>query len=170
MPMWYRPAYNLTESEIRYAMKNSASNGEAAQFLHISLNCYRNYAKKYFDAESGKSLWDLHKNQGKRHHKKPSKNLATIENIFAGMYPNYSIPKLQERLIREGYFEEKCAMCGFCERRISDYSVPLLLTWKDGNRKNHARENLEFLCYNHYHLYCGDMNRKPFIIIKDKNV
>ena len=170
MAYWYRPAYNLTETEIRYAIKNTQSNREAAAFLHISVATYKRYAEKYFDAATGKNLFQLHKNQAGWKKTKPSKQLATIENIFAGMYPNYSIPKLQERLLREGYFEEKCAHCGFCERRISDYTVPLLLTWKDGNRKNHAKENLEFVCYNHYHCYYGDMNRKPFIIIKDKNV
>lgn len=170
MGFWYRPAYNLTEKEVRYAMANSKSNRDAAAFLHMSLPAYKRYAEKYFDVESGKSLYELHKNKSGKAQSKRSPLLATIEDIFEGKYPNYNLVKLQERLIREGYFEEKCAMCGFCERRISDYSVPLLLTWKDGNRRNHSRENLEFVCYNHYHLYYGDMRRKPFIIVKDKDV
>ena len=30
-----------------------------------------------------------------------------------------------------------CDECGFEERRVVDYSVPLLLDWKDGDRTNH---------------------------------
>lgn len=163
---WYKPAYNLTEKEIRYAMKNTNSNAEAAAFLHISIPIWKKYAEMYFDPESGKSLYQLHKNQGAKFGKKPSIKLATMEDIFAGKHPKYNVHKLKARLIMEGILEERCAICGFEERRISDYTVPLVLTWKNGDKRDHSRENLEFVCYNHYHLYYGDMGQKAYIIVK----
>jgi hypothetical protein len=35
--------------------------------------------------------------------------------------------------------------------------VPLVLNFKDGNKKNWTLENLELLCYNHYFLYVGNI-------------
>ena len=65
--------------------------------------------------------------------------------------------KIKYRLIAEGYLEEKCAMCGFQERRVLDYKIPLLLHFKDNNKQNYKLENIEFLCYNHYFLNVGDV-------------
>ena len=58
-----RTPLNLTEAQIRYAMKNSKSNSGGARFLNISLTTYEKYSKMYIDESTGKSLWDLHKNQ-----------------------------------------------------------------------------------------------------------
>lgn len=167
MAFWHKPAYNLTESEVRYAMKNSNSNLTAAAFLHISVETWRRYASMYFDPESGKNLYELHKSNrtNKFSKRRQSRKLATLEDIFAGRYPNYLASKLKERLIQEAVFEESCALCGFKERRVSDYTVPLVLTWKNGNKLDHSKENLEFVCYNCYHLYYGDMKQKGYIIV-----
>ena len=35
--------------------------------------------------------------------------------------------------------------------------MPLLLHFKDGNKKNYRGENIELLCYNHYFLTVGDI-------------
>ena len=163
---WYKPAYHLTEKEIRYAMRSTNSNREAAAFLHINPLTYKKYASMYFDPDSGKNLYQLHKNQGANFSTKPSVQLATLESIFNGEHPKYPVKKLHARLISEGAMEERCHICGFNERRISDYSVPLVLTWKNGNKKDHSRDNLEMVCYNCYHLNYGDMKQKPYIIIQ----
>lgn len=163
---WYKPAYHLTEKEIRYAMRSTNSNREAAAFLHINPLTYKKYASMYFDPETGKNLYQLHKNQGANFSTKPSVQLATLESIFNGEHPKYPVKKLHARLISEGAMEERCHICGFDERRISDYSVPLVLTWKNGNKKDHSRDNLEMVCYNCYHLNYGDMKQKPYIIIQ----
>lgn len=166
---YYKAAYNLTEKEVRYAMSMTQSNRDAAAYLHIGYEVYKRYASMYFDHDSGKTLFEMHKNQKGGKMKKPSHRLATLEDIFEGKYPKYSVPKLKERLIREGYLDERCSICGYDERRISDYSVPLVLTWKNGNKRDHSRDNLELVCYNHYHVYYGDMKQRPYIIIKNVN-
>jgi hypothetical protein len=60
------------------------------------------------------------------------------------------------RGIAEGYLKDECYMCGFNERRITDYKTPTLLHFKDNNKSNYLKDNLEVLCYNCYFLYVAD--------------
>ena len=54
--------------------------------------------------------------------------------------------------------EEKCASCGFEERRITDYRVPLKIDFLDGDTTNHKLDNIQMLCYNCYFLQVGNLN------------
>ena len=40
---------------------------------------------------------------------------------------------------------------------MNDYKIPLLLNFKDKNKNNYRKENIELLCYNHYYLQIGDI-------------
>jgi len=60
-------------------------------------------------------------------------------------------------MIAEGFLKECCSVCGFNERRVLDYKMPLLLHFKDNNRKNYRPENLQLVCYNCYYLNIGDI-------------
>jgi hypothetical protein len=165
MPRWKKAAYNLTEAEIRYAMANSNSNNQAAAFLHVTFSAYKKYAQLYYDHDSGKTLYDLHKNrQGKNIPKRKYRKFgASIDDILLGKHPGYSVKKLKERLIDEAIFEDKCMICGFCEQRITDYKSPTNLVFKDSNPRNHLKENLEIVCYNCFFLYYGDLSTKSFL-------
>ena len=57
-----KAAMNIAETEIRYAMEHTKSNSEAARFLKVSFNTYKKYSKMYIDRETGKTLFELHKN------------------------------------------------------------------------------------------------------------
>ena len=155
-----RPPMNRSESEIRYAMENTKSCLEASRFLKVSYETYKKYASMYIDSATGKTLFELHKNQVGKGVPKPQKARLLgrygLLEILDGKYPNYSRHKLRPRLLRNGIFEEKCECCGFEERRVTDYTVPLLLDWIDGDPTNHRRENLRFLCYNCYYLNVGN--------------
>jgi len=155
-----RPAMNISESEIRYAMENTRSCAEAARFLKVSYETFRKYAKLYKDSKSGKTLFELHKNANGKGIPKPQRERLRghygIEDILEGKYPKYNRHRLKSRLLRSGLIEEKCECCGFNERRVTDYTVPLLLDWIDGDFTNHKRENLRFLCYNCYYLIVGN--------------
>ena len=70
---------------------------------------------------------------------------------------NYSPKELKERLLHESLIAEECACCEFNERRVVDYKVPLILNFKDNNKKNWKLENLELLCYNCYFLNIGNV-------------
>ena len=67
---------------------------------------------------------------------------------------------IKKRMIDEGYLKEECAICGYHERRLSDYKMPLLIHFKD-NRKNHYNlGNIRFLCYNCYFCNVSDVIKK----------
>ncbi len=159
MPLWKTKALNLTEREVRYAMRNSKSNAGAARFIGCALKTYKKYATLYVDEPSGLTLWDLHWNQQGRGLKKhmARDQRASLEDIFAGKHPNYDRRKLAARLIDELIVPEECDICGFSERRITDYKVPLALVWKDGDKHNHSKDNLQFICYNCYFLTYDDV-------------
>jgi hypothetical protein len=70
---------------------------------------------------------------------------------------SFSPTKVKKRLFEEGYLQEECTLCGFNERRITDYKIPLLLNFKDKNTKNYRLDNLQVLCYNHYFLTVADV-------------
>ena len=51
----------------------------------------------------------------------------------------------------------ECYKCGFHERRASDTKQPFLLNFKDKNKNNWNKDNLEILCYNCYFIYIDDV-------------
>ena len=158
-----RTPLNLTEAQIRYAMKNSKSNSGAARFLNVSLTTYEKYARRYIDEESGKDLWDLQKNQrGKGVNKQynVTKGKFALKDILEGKYPKYSVHQLKNILINNADkvdFKTCCHNCGYEEKRITDDKIPLILDHIDDDWTNHLRENIRFLCYNCFHNLKGNL-------------
>ena len=151
----------LSKDMILRVMKHTKSNMSAARFLGCSYPHYKQYAKLYKN-EEGKTLFEAHLNrQGKgiSKHLYKKKDLAPIHDILEGRVDvsNYNPRELKDRLIHEGLLAEECSSCGFNERRVVDYKVPLILNFKDGNKKNWKLENLELLCYNCYFLKVGNV-------------
>jgi len=157
-----RPRKVLTKEQILGAMKNTNSNRAASRYLHVSFDHYKKYAKLFKDEESGKTLWEVHKNQAGKGISKffgTARGEPVLDQILSGEVPHYQFnpKKLKARIIFEGKLEEKCYECGFSEKRVLDYKVPLILHFKDGNKHNYLLDNLQFLCYNCYFLYIGDV-------------
>ena len=153
-----RPSKILKKEDIQRAMKMTRSNRAAARYLHVSFTHYKKYAKMYTDEESGSTLYELHKNQAGKGIPKFLSNGGKeppIIDLIEGRVPveHFDPQKIKQRLIFEALIEEKCAYCGFSERRVLDTKVPLVLNHKDGNKKNWNLDNIEFLCYNHAFLY-----------------
>jgi hypothetical protein len=151
----------LAKSDIERAMAMTKSNRAGARYLHVSYIHYKKYAKNYTD-ENNITLFDKHKNQSGKGIAKFLSNRGkepALKDIIEGRVPidSYTPEKLKNRLIQESYLQECCAKCQFAERRVVDYKVPLVLNFKDGNKKNWTLENLELLCYNHYFLYVGNI-------------
>lgn len=150
----------LLKSDIERAMSMTKSNRAAARYLHCSYIHYKKWAKNY--SEDGVTLFDKHKNQSGKGIAKfltnKGKEPALID-VIEGRVPidSYTPEKLKNRLIQESYIQECCSKCQFAERRVVDYKVPLILNFKDGNKKNWSLDNLELLCYNHYFLYVGNI-------------
>lgn len=171
MPLWYRPAYHFTESELRYGMESCRNLVEMSAFFKVGRTTIRNYMMQYYDHAAGMNLYDLFKKQIRERTKTRDKSQrkrqispknAPIEDIFAGKHPKYNPDKFQNRLILEGYLVEQCNICGFNSRRVTDYKIPLKLAWKNKDIQDHRLENLELVCYNCYYLYYGDILTKRY--------
>ena len=153
------PSKILTKEDILRAQKMTRSNMAAARYLHVSYNHYKKYAKM-FKNDEGVNLLEVHKNQeGKGIPKFALKGRDRIPlmDLLEGRVPieHFDAKDIKVRIILEGLIEEKCSKCGFSERRIKDTKVPVILNFKDGDKKNWHLDNLEFLCYNCSFLYAA---------------
>jgi len=145
----------LSKEQIVAAQGKTKSNMGAARYLHVSYTHYKKYAKMY-------KLFESHKNQsGKgipKFLKNSGKEPALLDIVEGRVDASHFTPqKLKYRLIEEGYLLEECSICSFKERRVLDYKMPLLLHFKDNNKSNYTRDNIELLCYNHYFCMVGDV-------------
>ena len=153
------PSKILTKEDILRAQKMTRSNMAAARYLHCSYNHYKKYAKMYKNDE-GVTLLEAHKNQEGKGIPKfalKGKDRIPLMDLLEGRVPieHFDAKDIKVRLILEGLIEEKCSKCNFSERRIKDTKVPVILNFKDGNKKNWHLDNLEFLCYNCSFLYAA---------------
>ena len=151
----------LTKEQILAAMAKTKSNAAAARYLNCSYVHYKKWAKVY-ESDTHDNLFEQHKNQsgiGIPKFLRVGKKEPALLDIIEGRAnaASFTPDKIKYRLITEGYLEERCAMCGFEERRVLDYKMPLLLNFKDNNKKNYKLDNIELLCYNHYFLNVGDI-------------
>ena len=143
----------LLESEIRGIQKKARSAAEAARLLGVSYNTYKKYAREYKVFEDLKNPSGI----GIRKGTQTSGGFHSLDDVLNGKYPNYPVWKLKKRLLLNSYMEEKCNNCGFCERRVTDHRVPLILDFLDGNRKNFTYDNLRMLCFNCSFLINGNL-------------
>jgi len=147
-----RSKFPLLKKDIEEANASTKSCSQAADHLGVAYNTYKKYAKMYglFEEQknpSGKGIrtgYNLHKGK------------YALDDILEGKYPEYDPLKLKKRLIKNGYREEKCEICGFDEERITDGKVPLYLNHKNGDQSDHRAENIELICWNCAHQVVGD--------------
>jgi hypothetical protein len=163
----------LSKEDILRAMKVTLSNKAAARYLHVSYIHYKRFAQNFTDETTGRTLFEMHKNQSGKGIPKFITNRGkepALLDVIEGRVPieSYTPEKLKRRLLQEGYLYEYCNKCNFSERRVIDYKIPLLLNFKDGNKKNWNIDNVELLCYNCYFLYVGDVfNTRQLDAIED---
>ena len=151
----------LTKEQIVAATNKTLSNRAAARYLNVSYQHFKKWAKLYQN-DKGETLFDAHKNQsGKgipKFLKGQGKEPALLDIIEGRIdASSFSPEKIKYRLITEGHLLEECSNCGFKERRVVDYKIPLILHFKDKNKQNYRKENIELLCYNCYFLTIGDI-------------
>jgi hypothetical protein len=151
----------LGKEDIIRAMNMTKSNRAAARYLGCSYIHYKRYAKMYKD-ENNVDLFTKHKNQSGKGIPKflnNSKKEPKLLDILEGRVDinHFKPEKIKNRLIKEGYLKEECYICGFHERRVNDYKIPLLLDFIDKNKKNYQNGNARLLCYNCYYLNVGDL-------------
>ena len=138
-----RGARPLLESEIKEAQEHATNAAACARYLGVGYNCYKKWATVYgifkinpWGKGDRKQYWA------------PDKGKYPLNQILDGKFPDYPIYRLKDLLMRSGIKKPVCENCSFSERRITDNKMPLLISFKDGNEKNHLLENIEILCYN----------------------
>jgi len=157
---------DFTKSQILNAMEKTKSVRAAARYLNCSYWHLKDWMKRYKDEETGKTLFELHKNQSGKgipkfvtnntYYKNSEPDLKAILN--GEIDPSsFNQDKLKYRMIESGFILEECSMCGFHERRQIDHKIPLLLHFKDGNSSHWANGNVSLVCYNCFFLYIGQV-------------
>jgi hypothetical protein len=158
---WWHKGLQLTEEQIREAMANTRSNKEAARWLGITDITYKKYSKAYIDQETGKTLFELHKNPSGKGMPKNWAGGVWKKNLDDMLIENQPINskkilRLKDLIMKDGRLGYKCSACGYCEKRLTDMKVPLLLNFKNGKKSDWRIENLQWLCYNCYFLFIGN--------------
>jgi len=139
----------LMQHEVQEALDKCTSARKAAKRLGVCYPTFKKYAKLYgVHRTPGWPIMkksDLEKGRGPID---PQKGRYPLNDIIQGMYPEFPVHRLKDKLIRSGTKKPECEQCGYSERRITDGKLPLLLNFEDGNNKNHKLENMRLLCFN----------------------
>jgi len=168
-------AKHLSKDQVVLAMSKTKSVRAAARYLNVSYIHMKKWMK-FYKNEDGITLFEAHKNQSGKGIPKflsnngtRKKDPALLDVIEGRIDPAHFNPqKIKYRLIEEGYLKEECSNCGFHERRVSDYKIPLILHFKDNNKQHYRLENMEMLCYNCYFLMIGNVfNNKQIEGLED---
>lgn len=155
----------FTKSQIETAMRYTKSIRAAAKYLGCSYQHLKPFMKalRVDDSDpNSPTLFEIHKNQNGKGipkflpNKRKEPNVKNIILTGTG-WESFTPEKIKVRLVAEGYLKDECYTCGFNERRVTDYKIPLLLNFKDNNKCNYLLDNLEQLCYNCYYLYIGEV-------------
>lgn len=120
--------------------KESNSMAEASRKLEIHFNTFKRYAEKFGCYNPNQSHKGVKIGM-------TSKRILT-EDIINGKYPDFQTYKLKLRLLREGYKEDRCEICGWDMKRDGDEFTPYELHHIDGNSRNHMFDNLILICPN----------------------
>jgi hypothetical protein len=153
----------ISKEDCLRAMRHTKSVRAAARYLNCSYQHLKPIMKMYEATEDRfDNLFEQHKNQQGKGIPKflgNGKKLPPLIEIIEGRVDpsSFNPDKIKYKLLTEGYLKEECNKCGFNERRVADYKMPLLLHFKNGNKKHYVLDNLEMLCYNCYFLHIADV-------------
>ena len=148
-------ALPILKSDIEIAQANTVSAAQAARYLNISYNTYKKHAKLHGIWKTNNPSVGIKRVNRGRFHKQEEK----LKEIIEGKRPlKYSLYRFTGLLMKYGFLREECYRCGYNEQRITDQRVPLILHFRDDNKKNLKIENLEMVCFCCYHNQIGDLN------------
>jgi len=155
----------FSKTQIETAMRYTKSVRAAARYLGCSYQHLKPIMKNYRVDEldpNSPTLFEAHLNpHGKGIAKRlPNKRKEpVVKTIFTEGtgWESFTPERIKIRGVAEGYLKDECYRCEFNERRVTDYKIPLLLNFKNGNKCDYLLDNLELLCYNCYFLNVGEV-------------
>ena len=130
----------INKEEFIKICQESETMAIAARKLNMHFNTFKRYAIKFGCYSTNQSHKGIKTG--------PRADRIKTEDILAGLYPDYQTYKLKKRLIREGYLEDKCYICGWCSKPEGAEFTTCELHHKDGDSRNHRLENLGLICPN----------------------
>lgn len=135
---------NFTDEEFVKIVSECQTMALAAKKLGMAYSSFIRRAKKLNCYKPNQSKKGVKSNEvyGYR------KNRIPTEDILAGKHPEIATYKLKLRLLREGYFEDKCSICGWHEKPEGHEFSPCELDHINGIPTDHRLENLRILCPN----------------------
>jgi len=131
---------NFSDEEFVEITNNCLTMAGAAKKLGMAYTSFIRRAKKlgcYNPNPSGKGL-----------KKAKYKTKYPLDEILAGKHPEYNTYKLHLRLLKEGYFEDKCSICGWDKKPEGMNHTPCELDHINGIPTDHRLENLRLICPN----------------------
>jgi len=154
-----------TKQDILRAMAHTKSIRAASNYLGCTYQHVKPYFKLYRvddNDPNSPTLFEKHlnqKGQGISKYLPRKKKESSIQLILEGGdgWQSFTPEKIKNKAIKEGFLKECCDKCGYNERRVIDYKVPLLLNFRNSNKCDYRGQNLQLLCYNCYFLYTGDV-------------
>ena len=138
-----RPAKNYTYNQINHAIQSTQSMRMASEYLNISYDTFKKWAKIH-------KLWNpLPSPKGIKKRNSVKLSPHSLSKILSGENPSpYRETVLLKKVFQEGYLEQKCSNCGYDCSYVTDGMWPLVLDFLDLNHKNTKIENLRVLCIN----------------------
>jgi Zn finger protein HypA/HybF involved in hydrogenase expression len=124
-----------TEEEVKQAVLSSESMSEAADKLSLAFSTFKRLAIYY----------NLYKPTPNQAGKGTTKVKKQLNDVFTGKQ-HMVTTQLKVRLVREGYKEYKCEICGIDE--WNGEKIGLELDHISGVRSDNSLNNLRLLCPN----------------------
>lgn len=152
-----RPSKRPLLKDLKYALEVTETLTDAANYMRMNYLTFRKYLQEMLpdEWENYKSRRSMHplKHSFRKDYEFYSIHDVVEKGVFNGT--KIELKKFIDELIRELVIPPQCDMCGFSEARIYDAKYPLLLNFRDGDRTNYYKHNLQFLCFNCYFLFIG---------------
>tara|TARA_B100000287_G_scaffold2037_1_gene2013 strand:+ start:345 stop:1025 length:681 start_codon:yes stop_codon:yes gene_type:complete len=138
-----RPSKQPSKKKVEYAIKSTQSMRMAAEYINLSYQTFRKYAKLY-------DLWKpLPSSKGVRKRNSTKVSPFDLKKILTGENPSpYRETVLLKKAFTEGYLAMKCSNCDYDCTHITDLTPPLVLDFLDKNHNNTHLDNLRVLCLN----------------------